>query len=88
MGELYRHALTFFLALSSHFAFVPPSRCVPLLSLQAMVAVGTRPVALGVMLVVFSVSCIVYVYSAKACCMLHVYSKDKMCRYSPVHECH
>ena len=54
MGELYRHALNFF---SSHFAFIPPglSRGVPLLSLQTMVAVGTRPVALGVMLVVFSV---------------------------------
>jgi hypothetical protein len=59
MGELYRDALIFF---SSYFAFVTPglSRCVPLLSLQAMVAVGTRPVALGVMLVVFSVSCIDY----------------------------
>jgi hypothetical protein len=49
MGELYRHALNFFSTLSSHFAFVVPL-------LQTMVAVlRTRLVALGVMLVVFSV---------------------------------
>jgi hypothetical protein len=55
MGELYRHTLNFFSTFFSHFAFVPRSRCVPLLSLQTMEVVGTRPVALGVMLVVFSV---------------------------------
>jgi hypothetical protein len=49
-----------------------------------MAAVGTRPVALGVMLVVFSVSCIDYVYSGKACCMLHLYSNYKT-RCAPVH---
>jgi hypothetical protein len=53
-----------------------------------MAAVGTRPVALGVMLVVFSVSFIDYVYLGKACCMLHVYSKDEMCRHSLVHRRH
>ena len=54
LGELYQHALDFFSNISSHFAFVPPgtSRCVPF---RTMATAGTCPVALGVMLVVFSV---------------------------------
>ena len=55
MKELWQHPVCGFPTLSSHFAFVLP--CVPLLSLRAMIAVGTHPVALGVMLVVLSVSC-------------------------------
>jgi hypothetical protein len=41
-----------------------------------MVAVGTRPVALGVMLVVFSVSVLIMSSIREKLCMLHVYSKD------------
>jgi hypothetical protein len=87
MGELYRHTLNFLSTLLSHFAFVPPSRCFPV---QMLVAVGTRPVALGVMLVVFSVQCFVYrlCLLGKRFCMLHVYSKDEMCRHSPVYGRH
>jgi hypothetical protein len=48
----YQHRLESLLnLLLSHFEFVLPSLCIPLLSLQMMVAVGIRPVALGVMLV-------------------------------------
>lgn len=55
MKALWQYPVYGFPTLSSHFAFVLP--CVPLLSLQAMIAVGTHPVALRVMLVVLSFSC-------------------------------